>query len=307
MNSLRLALVLCCAALAGMPIAVNGQSPEMRSKAASRTHTRPHELSGFLLQQDRKAVEAALGKPFRTGEPTNDKQFCVYHVPGSKKNYLVAFYYTGKDPNFKDRIIELELTGEDHSGPTGFFGLQLGDAAEKVEALLGKPTKVNHEDDVNVDLWDYVSENYTLEFTPSHVLFSIQIIDQPGNDPPGFAGSDEVRLFAQAVQAQDIDKVMEMASGEIECSWPGDFFNADSGPARGVFSNPKSGISVCLQRAAKAILALGPEMKGADDQIRLYTKAKPGTVTKFPAYSPLKEVVFAQEAGAFRVYEVTFR
>jgi len=307
MNFTILARVLCYAALTYMSVAVNGQSPEMSAKAVVLAHSRAHELLGFLLRQDRKAVEAALGKPFREDKTSSDKHWGAYHVPDSKTNYLVVFYYTGKDPNLKDRIIEMELTGKDPSGPTGFFGLQLGDSAEKTEATLGKPTEIRHEDDVNVDLWDYEKSNYSLEFTPDHKLYSIQIVDQSGEDSLGFAGSDEVRLFAETVQAHDIDKLMELSSGQIECSHPNDFYNLLSGPARGVLSNRKSGISICLLRAAKAILALGPEMKGTEDMIRTYTDADPGTVTKFPATSPLKEVVFAQEAGAFRVYEVTFR
>ncbi|MFZ1084116.1 MAG: hypothetical protein WAN35_04025 [Terracidiphilus sp.] len=307
MNFQRFILFLCCAVLSSLPIALNGQSTEMHAKAATFAHTRAHELNGFLLFQNQKAVEAALGQPFRKGERTDDKQWFAYHLSGSKNNYLVAYYYVGKDPVYKDQIIELEFTGAGPSGPTGFFGLQLGDSAEKVEAVIDKPTEIRHEDDVNVDLWDYEKNNYSLEFTPDHKLYSIQIVDQSGKDSPGFAGSEEVRLFAEAVQAHDIDKLMELSSGQIECSHPNDVYSLQSGPARGVLLNPKSGISICLQRAAKEILALSPGMKGVEDQIRVYTKAEPGTVTKFPASCPLKEVVFRQEAGAFRVYEVTFR
>src|ERR1035437_2128842 len=196
MNPIRSALFLCCAALSCMPVSVNGQSPEMRTKAVILAHSHAHELSGFLLRQDRKAVEAALGKPFREGRPSNDRQWFAYHLPDSAKNYLVVYYYVGKDPIVKDKIIELELTGADPSGPTGFFGLQLCDSAEKAEAAIGKPTKISHEDDVNDDLRYYERNNYSLEFTPDHKLYSIQILDKFGDNPPGFAGSDEVRFFA---------------------------------------------------------------------------------------------------------------
>jgi hypothetical protein len=289
-----------------MPVAVIGQSPEMRAKTAPLAHTRAHELSGFLLRQDRKAVEAALGKPFHEEKGNHNTTAAAYHLPISKKDYLVAFYFEGKDSEQQGKAVQLELTGHEPSGPTGFFGLELGDSASKVETTLGKPSLIRHEDDVNLDLWDYVENNYSLEFSADHKLYSIQIIDQPGNDSPGFAGSEEVRLFAQTIQANDIDKLMELVSGEIECSTT-EAFGIHAGSARSILSNFKSPISLCLQRAAKAILALGPEMKGVDDSIRIWTKHTPGTVTKFPDSSPLKEVVFDQEAGAFRVYEVTFR
>lgn len=232
---------------------------------------------------------------------------CAYRVPRSKENYLVAIYSISKDPNYKDKAIDLELTGPDPSGPTGFFGLKLGDMAAHVEVVLGKPTKVSHEDDANLDLWRFETNNYSLEFTPDHKLYSIQVVDEAENDTSEPAGSAEVRIFAQAIQLRDIDKVMEMVSGEIVCSRPNIYFDLQSGSARNVLSNPKSDISVCLERAAQAILALGPQMQGADDEIRVRTKYSPRTVTKFPVSSPLEEIVFVQEAGAFRVYEVTFR
>ena len=278
----------------------------MRANSAPRTHTRAHELCGFLLRQDRKAVEAALGKPFHEEKGNPDTTAAAYHLPGSKEDYLVAFFYNKKNSEQQGKAVQLELTGREPSGPTGFFGLELSDPAAKVEAVLGKPTETRHEDDVNLDLWDYEGQNYSLEFTADHKLYSIQIIDQPGNDSPGFAGSDQVRLFAQTVQAQNIDSLMEMASGEIECSTT-EAFGIQTGSARNILSDPKSPVSICLQRAAKAILALGKDMNGVDDSLRVWTKHTPGTVTKFPATCPLKEVVFDQEAGAFRVYEVTFR
>ena len=176
----------------------------------------------------------------------------------------------------------------------------------KSSTTLGKPTKIHHEDDVNLDLWDYESDNYTLEFTYSHQLYSIQIIDQSGNDTPGFAGSNEIRFFAQAVQANDIDKLMELVSGEIECSTTKDF-GIRTGSARNILSDPKNPIHNVSSARRGKFLALGPEMRGADGSIRVWTKHTPGTVTKFPASCPLKEIVFDQEAGAFRVYEVTFR
>lgn len=98
-----------------------------------------------------------------------------------------------------------------------------------------------------------------------------------------------------------------MASGELECSMNGLFYGFHGGSARSILSNPKDDTVACLRRAASAVLALGPEMKDADESIRVWTQHTPGTVVKFPPSSPLKEIVFDQEAGAFRVYEITFR
>jgi hypothetical protein len=287
------------------PIAA--QQGNTSTPATELAHKRAHELVGFLLRQDRKAFEAVLGKPFHQQPGPNNTLAVAYRLPQVKDDYLVAFLVNDKKSIYDGKAIQLELTGEKPSGPTGFFGLQLGDSAEKVEAVLGKPDKITHEDDVNLDLWDwYLKFNYSLEFSADHTLYSIQINDQPSKDSPVIGGRREAREYALAIQTHDIDKVMEMSSGEIECN-DKEAFGIQGGKARAILSDNKSPISICLQKAAAAILASGPEMKGYDDSLRMWEKGPPGSVTKPPASSPLREVVFFEEAGAIRVYEVTFR
>lgn len=290
----------------GLSLLAHGQGTNPSPTPASEAHRRAHELAGFLLRQNRSAIEAALGKPFAEEERPSGDFACGYHVPGSRSNYLVAIYVKDKKSEMYGKAANLELTGTDPSGFTGFFGLELGDPAKKVEETLGKPTKIRHEDDVNVDLWDYEQENYSVEISPDHKLYSIQIVDEPGQELPQPAGSAAARRFAQAVEARDIETIMEMASGEIVCS-TNETFSIQGGAARTILADPTSPISVCLKRAADAMLALGPAMTGTDDEIRIWERHSPGTVTKFPPSSPLDEVVFDEEAGAWRVYEVTFR
>lgn len=299
MNQSRLLNVLACAALLGTCVNLSGQPRQEKKEIVSGTSFHPHELLGFLLRQNRSAFEATLGKPFHTEKKSDGWTANAYHIPTAKDSYLVVFYD-------KDHATQIELTGTDYSGPTGFLGLRLGNSASKVESTLGKPMGVRHESDEDLDLWDYKNDNYSLEFTADHRLYSVQIVDQAFEAPKTLAGSAEVHAFAEAIRDRNIDRLLEMASGEIECS-RGKDFGIEAGAARTVLSDNKSEISGCLKMAADSILALGPEMKGAEDEIRAWTKHAPGTVTKFPATSLLKEVVFVQESRAWRVYEVTFR
>ena len=298
--------MLSCFLAASLCLPSFGQAVDNKAAVAPDDNSRPHELAGFLLRQNRSAIEAVLGKPFAEETRPSGTVASGYRLPGFKQNYLVAFYVQDKKSEMYGKIEELELTGTEPSGFTGLFGLALGDSAQKVEALLGKPDEIRHEDDVNVDLWDYKHHNYSLEFAPDRKLYSIQVVDQPGETPPGAAGHLDALRFARAIQAGDIETIMKMASGELECS-SSDVFGIQSGSARQILSDRKSNISFCLERAAQAVISLEPEMKGADDEIRIWERHSPGAVTKFPASSPLKEIVFVQEAGAWRVYEVTFR
>lgn len=210
----------------------------------------------------------------------------------------------------KDRVVKLELTGTDYKGDTGFFGLRLGDGSDKVLEVLGKPTEIRHEDDVDVDLWDYKNANYSVEMTKDRRLYSIQIVDEEYPMPKSLAGKEDARTFAKAIRAGEVDRVVEMSSGEIECK-AAELSDVRTGAARTVLSDRDSAVSVCLRRAADAVLSLGPEMNGVEDEIRVWPEAKnhpsSGLVSKFPSSSPLKEIVFVLESGGWRVYEVTFR
>ena len=269
-----------------------------------RSHA--HELYGFLLRQSRKAFEAALGKPFHQDKIENGGDAFAYHIPGFKQDYLVAFIGGEKEPFFKDKAARLELTGTVPFGDTGFFGLQLSDESSKVESVLGKPSHVRHEDDVNLDLWDYTDENFSLEFSADHKLYSIQINDEEKDAKQKLEGEDEVYQFAKAIETNDLDDLLFFSSGEIECS-KREAFGLQGGQARKILGNSTSRVSACLKEAASAIAVLGPKMKGADTNVRVYENGPPAIVVKFPASSPLREVVLLQEAGFLRVYEVTFR
>jgi hypothetical protein len=285
---------------------MSGQQDIQKPKAARETQFHPHELNGFLLFQDRRSIEAALGKPFQEGTSPQGNLAAGYRMPGFKENYFVAYYVKDENSYYKNKARELQLTGTEPSGTTGFFGLELGDSAQKVEAILGKPTEIRHENDINVDSWDYENEHYYLEFTPSHRLYSIRIDAATERMDPDFNGAAEVYAFAEAIRAQDIDKMMSLASGEIECSRK-EFSRIRDGKARKILEDRSSPLSACLAQASDAILTLGPEMKTADTDVRIWEKRPAGMVVKFPKSSPLLEVVLVDKAGSPRIYEVTFR
>ncbi|HEY0309225.1 MAG TPA: hypothetical protein VGB94_13775 [Acidobacteriaceae bacterium] len=275
-------------------------------RAATSQVGEPHELMGFLLRQSPDAF-ATLGKPFKEGSHGNGTTYQAFHIPNAKETYLVAIF-AKVATSAKAQAITLELTGTDYGGPTGFLGLKLGEDASSVEALLGKPSASSHENDVNLDLWDYKQKNYSLEFTANHKLYSIQIVDEIKSKPESSAGATEVHDYALAIQKVDVDKLMQMSSGELECTQKNEAFGFNASSARAELANHNGSLSKCLNIAAKEILRLGSTMKGADDQLRLYEKALyMGAVTKFPKTSPLKEVVFQWETDRWRVYEVTFR
>lgn len=261
----------------------------------------PHELAGFLLRQNRSAIEAELGASFAQTPDSDNWVGNAYSIEKGKDTYLVAFY------GVKDRALKMELTGSDYTGPTGFLGLRLGDDAEVAAKVLGKADSVIHEVDTNVDLWQYKDANYSVEIDHRNKLYSIQVVDDAETSPERIAGSAEVYKFSKAWLAKDIDAVMAMSSVEIECT-DGISFVAQVGWARRVLEDASSGLHGCLDRAMNAVAALGPEMKGTVEEIRVWPNSnEAGPVVKFPESSPLKEIVLTKETREWRIYEVTFR
>jgi len=266
--------------------------------SAAFSATQPHELFGFLLEQNAAEFDRALGAPFRTENLPHELTMRAYRIPGAKETYLAAVFNQG-------RAVKLELTGEDYSGPTGFFGLTLGEDASAIRSILGEPPKIRHEDDVNVDLWDYPSDNYSLELTPEHKLYSIQINEDRPAKQGSFAGSQTARMYALAIQTADVDTVVRMSSGSLICTNRSEM--SFTRAARTDLADSHGELAGCLKKAAAAIVSLGANMTGADDQFRIAERGGPFCVTKFPASSPLKEVVYTWEVNDWRVYEVTFR
>jgi hypothetical protein len=285
-------------------VAVGSQA--VQKPASLSAHSHAHELYGFLLRQDRKSFDSALGKPFHQSKTKDGGNAFAYRLPGFGQDYLVAFIAGEGQPFFKEMAIRLELTGTVPCGDTGFFGLQLGDASSKVETVLGKPSKTSHEDEANLDLWDYTGENFSLEFTADRKLYSIQINDEEKGAEQLLDGEEEVSQFAKAILAGDLDKELFLSSGEIECIKE-EAFGIREGRARTILGDSTAKVSVCLKKAARAIVALGPKMDNADVNVRVYEKGPPAMVIKFPQNSSLKEVVLVHEAGYLRVYEATFR
>ncbi|MDR3736537.1 MAG: hypothetical protein P4L10_13505 [Acidobacteriaceae bacterium] len=261
----------------------------------------PHELMGFLLGQQLGAVASEFGQPFREGEMDKLRTYHAYHVPGAPETYLVAI-------TEKDTIKKLELTGTDYHGETSFLGLHLGDSTAAIEKLVGKPSAIRHEDDVNVDLWDYMPSTFSLEVSPDKKLYSIQVVDAK-IEPKDLTGADLLLSFAKAVAAGDVDRIMVMSSGDLRCGDPDSMWNFGTERARHMLGNAQSGMRQCLQYAASIVQNLGLVLKGAEINIRVYDNDKswPGCVIKFPESSPLKEVAFHWEANEWRIYDVVLR
>jgi hypothetical protein len=253
----------------------------------------PHELYGFLLKQNRKTFESVLGKPFESRK-ADDGSIAAFTIPRTKDSYIAVTF------NKHEEATSIQLTGTDYKGSTGFFGLTLGDDPAKVEAALGKPSETRREEAEKLDLWDYAPRNFTLEFNASRKLYSIQVFAEDPDDPKTHAGMKEAREFAAAITAGNVETLLRMSSGSLVCG-PTSNSLTFGGPARTELTGRSGKMMDCLGRAAAAIAK-----DASQDEMRVSESAILG-VTKYPANSPLRELVFIWEVNDWRIWEVTFR
>jgi hypothetical protein len=172
---------------------------------------------------------------------------------------------------------------------------------------LGEPEKKSHEADVNVDLWDWPSRNYSVEMNPDGTLFSIQIVDPLGSSQ-GVPSIHDVESFIAGVHALERGQeqpLLDQLSGDVSC-YDGRDSTLHTGPVRELLSDKGNPLVRCLSQAAVAIRSTATS-SGASFDLRMYEKAPPAMVAKFPKTCKLREIVFRWEVGAWRVYEVTMR
>ena len=176
--------------------------------------------------------------------------------------------------------------------------------------MLGRPPKTRAGQDAKLTLWDYAPDNFSLEFTSEGKLYSIQImLDPPLREATTIAGLAEAREFAAAALSKDVNELMRSVSGDLLC---GSIKSVRfTRAARIDLTDPKSQMSQCLSRAARPIAALPQEKHGVSDQMRVnmlhLTNIDVFPVTKFPEKVSVKEIVYAWECDAWRIYQVILR
>lgn len=130
------------------------------------------DLWGFRLGQLREVVQKQLGEPFKAGIYTDKYEYETYllYVDSSLQ---VTFEYAPDSQRGAYKISAIKLEG--WHDKVVFRGLKLGDDAEVVEKLAGKPSykKATYNQG---ERWEYWESNYLLELYKGK-LYSIKIKD----------------------------------------------------------------------------------------------------------------------------------
>ena len=255
------------------------------------------DLNGFRLWQFKGAADAYFGKPIHT-QRDNDRSFEVFKV--SKDSFLVVEIRN----RYENNIYSIQISGY----PTAmipFKGLVLGDSANKVEQVLGRPSDKKKLDQEHKTVNTYGEANYSTEIDASGRLCSIKIFvtDEMMNEAN--QKEDTWGAFSKAVKSKEMQAILDWVRPDIEIFKDGkntyimqryeDFRAKPAGDFVKAFIGEKESILMELSRSA-------PEMT-----LRVMENMGVGRVYKFQKGKTLKEMVFFPYNGKFRAYEIKFR
>lgn len=252
------------------------------------------ELNGFLLRQS-KAALLPLGKPFKTGNQ-NGWAFEAFTV---NKGYL-AFEFA---PDHPDQIAAIQVTGDADMIP--FVGIKLGDSEQQLITQVGKPDKVTPEPDAGLELFEYKTRNYTFEIDQKRHVYSLRIVkDACPREPQDFPAPDE---FRKAVLQHNIDLLLKVLAGDVEFYKSGKTHSFTRGARQELEAGNTEFTRLLFGQGNSVLTLFRDERAEPDQQLRIYEKGAPASVSKFPKSKVVKEIVYKFEAGRWRVWEITFR
>ena len=259
------------------------------------------ELNGFLLGQYAEAADGVFGKPTQVTTTDDHWTYRVYIFDKQHNGYM-AFKFPDKDAK---RMLSIQIAGDAGTPMRPFLGLSLGDDRDRVIQALGEPDKIETEKDYPVDLYTYKDRNYSLEIDRQGRLTSIQVMGYTGfaKGPPG--SMPDADILKKFILSKDVDGLLTVLAGHFEI-YKGDRTFSFNRSARSELTDVKSGTRRLLMEEKGSLReAFANEPFEPDPQIRVYEKAPPGSVVKFPRSKVVQEIVYKVEAGTWKVWEIS--
>lgn len=262
------------------------------------------ELNGFLIGQTDRAIAASFTTLMQADTTSDGWVDRVYLLDRAHRAYM-AFKFPADRPH---QTVSVQIAGDSATPMTPFLGIRLGDHRDSMLARLGTASRVSHENDVDVDLYEYSGRNYSLEVDSRGRVSSIQIFGTEGfQDHPGVAMSSPDSLLA-ALQAGG-HATLEALAPDAEVYWGGTTTSFEHGALQDLQgdSTPIAKALLVGPQSVRSVLAVDSVRQHADRALRVWEKRAPGMVWKFHEPAPIAEIVFVIDAGRWRVWEIRYR
>jgi hypothetical protein len=184
-----------------------------------------------------------------------------------------------------------------------FLGLKLGDPREKVNQVLGLPTRVQHLQGPYLEFLQYAHRNYSVELDSLGYLWSIRILGYNGFPAVPTDSLPNLQDIFQSLQSNDPETILDALAPDFECI-VGDSIYAFAGSAFDVIEDQSSRMSQLLYSGQSSLASLNESMiRNAILDPESVKNNKLTPMFKFPETSPLKDIVFVVHAGRWRIWE----
>ena len=267
-----------------------------------------YELNGFLLGQHISSIRRQLGEPSQEQRTDDHWIYRVYIIDRAHHAYMV-FKFAPERP---DHAVSIQIAGDSGSQTYPFLGLVLGSDTGRTRARFGTATTIEQELDPPLSAWSYEHRNYSFEFTPVGRLYSIQVFGYDGFDAMPAEPLARLEPFRDALASRNPERLMPVVASDLEL-YRGGHSVTFTASARRELADPTTPLSQLLYAGSKSLRALLADstlVQRGTVAIRVYEHSRPGAIYtsfRFPAGTPLEELVFEGFAGQWRIWEVRFR
>jgi hypothetical protein len=288
----RRGLTLGFLAVAVRAIIASAQAPSQR------------QLNGFLIGQSDDAIAAHFTVLMQADTTPDGWVNRVYLLDRAHHAYM-AFKFPKAHPH---ETISVQIAGDSDTEMVPFLGIRLGDHPEALLPQLGRPSRVSHENDVNVDLYEYAGRNYSIEVDSNSRVSSIQVFGTEGIpdwslgtmpvldglwEALEIGGRTAMEALASDAEIYRHDSTVSFRHGALA-----DLQTGSTSFAQALLRGPQS---------VRAIIADSSVRHRAEGAIRVWLGRPPGWVWRFAAPTPISQLVFVRKGDHWRLWEVQYR
>ncbi|HEY6953537.1 MAG TPA: hypothetical protein VI758_14110 [Bacteroidota bacterium] len=271
------------------PITLHGQTQYPPSQ---------RELNGFLLGQDERDIAGWFGTLIKEQKYSDGWTDRAYALDSTSSSFMVFGF-----PDSVDDCYSIQISGKPGTAMRPFLGLKLGDPREKVIAMLGTPSRVQHLQQPYLEFLQFRGRNYTVELDSLGHLWSIRILGYNGYPAnPADSLPDVAEIFS-ALKSKDPSRILDVLAPDVELN-DGDSQLTFSGAAASEIEDPASPMSQLLYTGPSSLATISDSaVKAAalDPQSIAANKLSP--MFRFPQPSPVSDIVFVVHAGKWRIWE----
>ena len=238
-------------------------------------------------------------------DTSSDGWVSVSYLVDRGHHAYMSFKFANTKPDY---AVSVQIAGDSGTTMRPFLGLSLGMAREALISRIGTPSSIEHQADVNADLYVYRDRNYSFEINSKGRIASVQIFGDEGfpKGPPKHVPTLDSLVTsmrrggsgAAAYLSAELEIYRDKNTITFEHAALTDLSSESSDLAAALFRGPTSLLGILQDSSTRA---------KADASVRVWEKGGVGWAIKFPVPIPIAALVFKIESGSWRLWEVTYR